>query len=896
MKDYYNLFNPLLVVGIQKMSHPGLKDETIHHDVATTLTLLEKEHNKLQIDLESTGDVLFDASKFKKDSFTCLLVNTTNVAREITFTGWTGVYARNGLDALDIKANPFVFKKNTQVWVTITIEGVNKYLNIFNDADPAFKAQTIHHNTPLVLPLTELAHKNSEIHIESTGGVSLDAAQFVSDNGLMYIVNDTDVAVGMTFSNWTEVYNRNKNLKVDIKGIVHSIARNSMVMLSVTVEGANKQLNILDSIDESLKTETIHHIATSNLDITEALHDKKEIHIESTGDLSFDAASFVGDVFTCIVVNTTAIDRNFTFTNWTGVYNRAGGAVTDIKATGYIIKANSSVIITVTINGANKYLNIHSERYVPPVSAATDNLMLQWRSSLNPVTAGNATHAATLQNSAAWNAGGFVRLTPGTGSFINGQMEYTLSPTSSMIRMRAEVKFPNSPTVYGDGIYLYSHCTSTPSAPTSTAMGGYSFRLDTGTNFLRILFNGVELASASMFLTASGNPFANGNWSTFEAEVNGRVLSMYVNGVLVLRFVDVVRTLTGELCGVGGIEGYINSGATDVRNFEVWKTSLEREDFSNDIPTVFNVNSDLNINSTSSAVLNKRIIHVEQAANLRTFSLLDGGGDFPIGFTLSINCISTNGCRVIFPTSDNVRLGGLIAADNMVYDMIVGEQITIEVPNSFGGAGNWMVTSNIPRLIPNNRVLQWTSEANPTIAGNATHITTFNGTTTWNASNFVRLTDTSGSDSGQMNYRINPGDAIRIYGRIRIGSAAGADAMYFYAYNTSIPTSEGDANGGYSLAFNEWTGAIQLRYNGSIITSDVGEAWADGNWHNIEWYIEGNMHTIVIDGTIKFIVRDTWGRDLSGTFIGVGARTGGTATTHDIVQYAIWQSNGFNVG
>lgn len=100
------------------------------------------------------------------------------------------------------------------------------------------------------------------------------------------------------------------------------------------------------------KEETIHHTAGTTLAIDPDIHNKRELHFESTGDISLDGNDHLGiDDSTYLIVNTTAVDRSVTFSNVDTAHIRDGGTITDLSGTGFTIPPNSSMLITVSDDG-----------------------------------------------------------------------------------------------------------------------------------------------------------------------------------------------------------------------------------------------------------------------------------------------------------------------------------------------------------------------------------------------------------------------------------------------------------------------------------------------------------------------------------------------------------------
>lgn len=108
------------------------------------------------------------------------------------------------------------------------------------------------------------------------------------------------------------------------------------------------------------KEETIHHNGAGSLSIDPAIHSKREIHFESTGDADIDGNDHLAlDDYTYLFVNTTAVNRTITFANVTGAWVRDGGPITEVSGTGFVVPANASMLVTVTNSGGTIYVNGH---------------------------------------------------------------------------------------------------------------------------------------------------------------------------------------------------------------------------------------------------------------------------------------------------------------------------------------------------------------------------------------------------------------------------------------------------------------------------------------------------------------------------------------------------------
>lgn len=108
----------------------------------------------------------------------------------------------------------------------------------------------------------------------------------------------------------------------------------------------------------SLKAETIHHNVVTLLTIDPTIHSKRELHFESTGNMTLNGNDhLVSDDYTYLIVNTTAVDRFVTFSNIAAAYIRDGGAIMDLSGAGFTIPSNTTMLMTVTNVSGTIYVN-----------------------------------------------------------------------------------------------------------------------------------------------------------------------------------------------------------------------------------------------------------------------------------------------------------------------------------------------------------------------------------------------------------------------------------------------------------------------------------------------------------------------------------------------------------
>jgi len=145
--------------------------------------------------------------------------------------------------------------------------------------------------------------------------------------------------------------------------------------------GTNNQRLVTDGTgavswanESFLGNKTIHHNAITALAITEALHNNADIHVENTGNLSITNTD-ISDATNFYITNTTAANRTLSFTGFTGVYLRNGGAILDLSG-GLTLKANTRYLAHITNNSGNFYFNANE------AGGSVDSVPL-WNSNTN---------------------------------------------------------------------------------------------------------------------------------------------------------------------------------------------------------------------------------------------------------------------------------------------------------------------------------------------------------------------------------------------------------------------------------------------------------------------------------------------------------------------------------
>ncbi len=187
----------------------------------------------------------------------------------------------------------------------------------------------------------------------------------------------------------------------------------------------------------------------------------------------------------------------------------------------------------------------------------------------------------------------------------------------------------------------------------------------------------------------------------------------------------------------------------------------------------------------------------------------------------------------------------------------------------------------------------WDGRGDPTVSGYSFPTATLSGNASYDSTNkWVRLTPAVSDQDGSIEWEFNPGNAMKTSFEFRAGGGTGADATWFYVYSTTTPTDEGDANGGYIIALDEYDGdEIQVLYDTTLLGSVSPGNIDDNQWHRVDVVIENARIDVFWDGEKQISVQDKLGRDILGTKMGFGARAGGNTNNHDIRNLEVVKSN-----
>lgn len=106
--------------------------------------------------------------------------------------------------------------------------------------------QTIHHNNPTTLAISETLHNLSDIHIESTGDLSMDSTD-VSDGTSLYLSNTTTADRLLQFTNFSGAFLRNGGAEIDLSFTGLTLKANTRYLVHVTDNGGNFYFNATEA-------------------------------------------------------------------------------------------------------------------------------------------------------------------------------------------------------------------------------------------------------------------------------------------------------------------------------------------------------------------------------------------------------------------------------------------------------------------------------------------------------------------------------------------------------------------------------------------------------------------------------------------------------------------------
>lgn len=168
-----------------------------------------------------------------------------------------------------------------------------------------------------------------------------------------------------------------------------------------------------------------------------------------------------------------------------------------------------------------------------------------------------------------------------------------------------------------------------------------------------------------------------------------------------------------------------------------------------------------------------------------------------------------------------------------------------------------------------------------TIAGDAIHD---------DVNDYIRLTSATNFHSGRFIYSATLPTNFTTEFDLWAGGGTGADAIWFFFGNTSIPTQEDSATGGYSIAFSEFHDAIRIYWNGSQISSTSQANLDNSTWRTAKIVKTGDNFKIYLNNSLIVDFNDTT-RTITGSNYGWAGRCGGSNNEHRIRNVLLYEGN-----
>jgi hypothetical protein len=148
----------------------------------------------------------------------------------------------------------------------------------------------------------------------------------------------------------------------------------------------------------------------------------------------------------------------------------------------------------------------------------------------------------------------------------------------------------------------------------------------------------------------------------------------------------------------------------------------------------------------------------------------------------------------------------------------------------------------------------------------------------WNSGGWYQL-NTGINQYADLEYFATLPSGFTASADLQMGTTSGADASWFYWGWAASPTTEGDS-GGYLINRNDFGNSLEIRFNGSALTSV--SYTKDLNWDTLAVSMTGQVITVSYLGAVVMTYTDPTVRTLPGIRYGWGARSGGTANTHNV--------------
>jgi len=161
-----------------------------------------------------------------------------------------------------------------------------------------------------------------------------------------------------------------------------------------------------------------------------------------------------------------------------------------------------------------------------------------------------------------------------------------------------------------------------------------------------------------------------------------------------------------------------------------------------------------------------------------------------------------------------------------------------------------------------------------TKAGDTTFVSTDGG--------YLRFQVATNFTSGQYYFSQSLAQNFEMNCEVWAGGGTGADAVWFHWGATTTPTQEDSAQSQYGVVLSEFADQVQIRFNGTTLTSTAYANLDNSTWNALHVICRGQQIIIRINGQLVLDYTDDTSRALGGTQYGWGGRSGGTNNEHRI--------------
>lgn len=156
--DYAAYYEPLWAGN----TYGWLMDRTIEHTATQVLVLTKEQHNRAEIHLKSTGDMLL-VNTACDDAFTCRIINDTAAGRILYLSSFEAAYIRDGGPIADA-GDEIGLPVNTSILISVTVTDGKYFLNIHKGIGGALIASIDGNRSRISNLETQLSALQSQIN------------------------------------------------------------------------------------------------------------------------------------------------------------------------------------------------------------------------------------------------------------------------------------------------------------------------------------------------------------------------------------------------------------------------------------------------------------------------------------------------------------------------------------------------------------------------------------------------------------------------------------------------------------------------------------------------------------------------------------------------------------